>query len=369
MCKSDDTAESKAEAEAESDINQYTDKREQNGLRARTSQIITDGRTDNIAALLLELKTLESFGRVKKLLDLFFGITLVDTGLDRKNLSVVAGLDERGVIERINRLADFTDIDLAFLDVVYDGRSARQIDRENARRLRNHPIGEQTESRNDYNGGNKKRLVAPGHEIDLGILKELEHFKRLRTVRINRVVENKTGHHDGGEHRNYDAARKHDGKAANRARANDEKNDAGHDRRDVRVDNRGKGLTVAYADCLTGRSAAGKLLADALVNENVCVDRHTEREYKTGNTGHRQHGKLNGTGRPIHIINENTEDTRHKEKRGWKQNYVKKKRDICYKTGSPIVENHKERNEKESDCCGINTRIDSIRTYSSGNFG
>ena len=80
----------------------------------------------------------------------------------------------------------------------------------------------------------------------------------------------------------------HDGEAAHRARAEEQQRDARDHRRDVRVEDRAPRALVARLDRRMRRRAPAQLLADALVDQHVGVDRHAERQRDGRDAGQRQ---------------------------------------------------------------------------------
>ena len=92
------------------------------------------------------------------------------------------------------------------------------------------------------------------------------------------------------EHRGQDAEAVHHGEAAHRPGAEREQRDAGDQRGDVGVEDRAPGALVAGVDRRLRRGAAAQLLADALVDQHVGVDRHAERQRDGGDAGQRQRG-------------------------------------------------------------------------------
>jgi hypothetical protein len=91
--------------------------------------------------------------------------------------------------------------------------------------------------------------------------------------------------HDGGEHRNQDAHADGDGKAANGASA-DRKQDQHLDQRcRVRVDDRAVGATESGFERRNHAVGLARLLACALVDEDVGVDGHAQRQQDAGDTG------------------------------------------------------------------------------------
>ena len=79
-----------------------------------------------------------------------------------------------------------------------------------------------------------------------------------------------------------------DGEAADLIGADVEQHDAGDDRREVSIDNRDHRAVEAVADGHAQCGAAFELFANALVNEHVRIDGHTDCEGETGETWQRE---------------------------------------------------------------------------------
>ena len=94
--------------------------------------------------------------------------------------------------------------------------------------------------------------------------------------------------HHRAEHRGQNAQAVHDGEALHRPGAEREQRNARDQRRHVRVENRAPGAVVAGVDRGLRRVAVAQLLADALVDQHVGVDRHAERERDRRDAGQRQ---------------------------------------------------------------------------------
>src|SRR6266702_7946196 len=103
-------------------------------------------------------------------------------------------------------------------------------------------------------------------------------------------IHHAAAHHYRGEYRGEDAQAMHHREAAHRARAEDQQREPGDQRGDVRVENGAEGALVAGVDRRLGRRAAAQLLAHALVDEDVRVDRHAERERYRGDAGEGERG-------------------------------------------------------------------------------
>lgn len=90
---------------------------------------------------------------------------------------------------------------------------------------------------------------------------------------------------DGGEHREQCAEAQRDGEAADRARAEEEQDGCGDDRRDVRVEDRREGALKARLHREAQRLALDLVLfLEVLEDEDVRVDGHTDGQDDTGDT-------------------------------------------------------------------------------------
>ena len=98
------------------------------------------------------------------------------------------------------------------------------------------------------------------------------------------------GEVDRGEHRGDDADHQHDREAADRAGAEIEHQHGGDDVGDVGVEDRGRGFLVARLERVEHLAAAPLLLADALVDQHVGVDRRADRQHEAGDAGQGQRG-------------------------------------------------------------------------------
>ena len=81
------------------------------------------------------------------------------------------------------------------------------------------------------------------------------------------------------------AQNQRDGKALHLVGADIEEHDAGDDRREVSIDNRDHRAAETIANGHSQCGAAFELFANALVDEHVRIDRHTDRQRQTGEAG------------------------------------------------------------------------------------
>jgi len=75
----------------------------------------------------------------------------------------------------------------------------------------------------------------------------------------------------------------HHGKAAHRAGTEDQQRNAGNQRGHVGIDDRRPGPIVARDDSRLRRAAVAQFFTDALVDQHVGVNRHTQRQGDGGN--------------------------------------------------------------------------------------
>ena len=122
---------------------------------------------------------------------------------------------------------------------------------------------------------------------------EMQRQQRLDVDDLHLAAAGDRDHHDAhdrdrGEHRDHDAEAHGDRKAANRAGAEPEQDGGGDQRRHVAVDNRRVGAVEAGVDGGERALALARFLADALVDEDVGVDRKADAEHDAGDAGQRQ---------------------------------------------------------------------------------
>src|SRR5258706_7484315 len=98
-------------------------------------------------------------------------------------------------------------------------------------------------------------------------------------------VDHAAAHHDRREYGREDPQAVHHGEAAHRPRAEDEERQPRDQRGDVGVEDGSEGALVARVDRRLRGGAATQLLAHALVDDDVGVDRHAERERDRGDAG------------------------------------------------------------------------------------
>ena len=105
---------------------------------------------------------------------------------------------------------------------------------------------------------------------------------------------------------------------------------------------------------LESKIAAGlELLAYALEDEHVGVDRHAEREDETGDAGHREDRELHrAAAAHRRVVREDTEDVRDEDKRGREERDVEEERDVGDEAGHPVVDEHENGDKAEAEAGG-----------------
>src|SRR6266545_831817 len=137
-----------------------------------------------------------------------------------------------------------------------------------------------------------KSLKVTGSPLSRGRLRPLRGRRRLPDLADRYLVEllasavddrDQTARDEHrGEHRRENAEAVHDRESAHGPGAEDQERDAGDERGHVRVENRVPGALVPGLDRRMRRIAPAKLLADALVDQHVGVDRHAEGQRHRG---------------------------------------------------------------------------------------
>src|SRR4030095_10776504 len=107
------------------------------------------------------------------------------------------------------------------------------------------------------------------------------YLREVLPAAVNQVDDAARDEHRG-EHRREDAEAVDHREAADRSRAEDQERNAGDQRRHVGIENRVPRALVARRQRRMGRRAPAQLLAYALVDQHVGVDRHAERKRDGG---------------------------------------------------------------------------------------
>src|SRR5215212_6451082 len=92
----------------------------------------------------------------------------------------------------------------------------------------------------------------------------------------------------GREHRRENADGERHGEAANRPRSQEEEDPAGEQGREVRVDDGAERSSETLVERRDGGTTESRLLADALIDEHVGVDRHADGEQDARDAGERE---------------------------------------------------------------------------------
>ena len=102
-------------------------------------------------------------------------------------------------------------------------------------------------------------------------------MQRLRTE-----IEYEAGYKQRGKYRRKNADGKTDDKTLDRPHTQLRQKERRNKGRNIRVHDRPKRITETCGDRSRTSFAVGKLFFDALENDNVCIDRHTDRQNHTG---------------------------------------------------------------------------------------
>src|SRR5580704_18388755 len=110
----------------------------------------------------------------------------------------------------------------------------------------------------------------------------------LRPDQSNPPGDDQSRQRKGGEQRGHNAEAERDGKSAHRPGTDKEQHSRGDERRDVGVEDGRKRAREPGVDGSDGRAAAADLLAYALIDQHIRVDRDANRQYDAANAGKRQ---------------------------------------------------------------------------------
>ena len=133
-----------------------------------------------------------------------------------------------------------------------------------------------------------KRAPAELQEIHRRRPEKIGHDHPLHDAGSDRHIQQHLADDQGGEHRRKDADCDRDTEAFDRARAERDHEQRGDHGREVGVHDRRQRLLVAGVKRGRERFAEGKLLAHALEDQNVGIDRHADRQHDAGDAGHGQ---------------------------------------------------------------------------------
>ena len=162
---------------------------------------------------------------------------------------------------------------------------------------------EQEHQNGDDREGRRQRVAhaAEPHEAEFRVLgRETEEFHGVGpgTGRSDRNLgrpqaaipesDHHPRHRDRGDDRGDDAEAERDREAAHRPRPEQVEDERGHEHRHVGVDDGGEGALEAGVEGGENRTAEMRLLADALVDQHVRIDRHADGEHDAGDARQRQ---------------------------------------------------------------------------------
>ena len=156
-------------------------------------------------------------------------------------------------------------------------------------------------------------------------------------------VDHRARNSDRGKDRGHDAQAVHHGKASHRAGTENQKRQTRDKTRDVGVKNRIKGRIVTFADRELRRSSDSQFFTYAFVNQNVCVNGHTQGKRNSRDTGKR-------------------ERCLQHRKDGDKAHDVADKGNRAYDTEDLVVEHHEDRNHRKAVERGAETRFNVVGT-------
>ena len=189
--------------------------------------------------------------------------------------------------------------------------------------------------------------IAPAHEGDRGPVRdELHPEQRLDAQHLEPPAPDDADHdrthdRDRREHRDRDAEAHGDRKAANRTGAEHEQKRGRDQRGEVRIHDRGESALEAEIEGGEGARALARLLPDAFVDQDVCVDRKTDPQHDPGDAGQ-------GQRRP------------EKAQRAEGQDHVQGEREVGDEPPRSIENEHKAEDQDEAGETGIHAHLDRV---------
>ena len=151
----------------------------------------------------------------------------------------------------------------------------------------------------DNAGRDEVAYLAGAQEVDLGIGQQVLRQRCgegyfLQFIFGQQGFVYNTGQEDSREEGSEQADNHRRGKPADGAGTEIEEYDAGDDRGQVRVEDGRESVAVTVGDGFAQRFAGAKFFFGTFIDQHVGIDRHTERQHHTGDTGQREHGLEGG---------------------------------------------------------------------------
>ena len=179
------------------------------------------------------------------------------------------------------------------------------------------------------------------HKVEVRFRQQLEKGNLLDLLQTEQRIVDQAADKEYGKEVEDDAEGQGDGKTLDRAGAEQEEHQGGNQGGDLGVDDRPEGLGETALDPGACRFSQGEFVAHTLVDEYVGVDRHTDGENDTGNTGQ-------GQGRAEHGQADEEEKN------------IEYQADVGDHAGKPVVEQHEEDHQGCTEQTGEHPLVDRI---------
>ena len=167
-----------------------------------------------------------------------------------------------------------------------DPRAGREVDPEVET-----PAADRERADEQDHAGHREEVPRGAHEVEPDRPPLATGAERRRAVNRPRVAhrhQDRLRRQHGGEQRDDRADTEREREALDVRGREHEQDERGHDRDDVRVDDRGQALLVAGDDALPDRASGADLLLDAFEDDDVRVSRDADREDQAGDARQRQ---------------------------------------------------------------------------------
>ncbi len=283
-----DGAHGEVPLEAPPDVDQDGEHAEADGEEAGAGKLGADRRADHFRAL--EVRVRNHFGNAIAYLLESCGLHLFTA-----RLTLDADEDRRALAELLQR--DFTEVKAFHLLTQrreVDGRLGGRFHLDTADEVDTVVEARREEQMTELvdEGRHSDGDIAAASRRRSGFPKPAEERMDLDLLHLpddDRLAHQEAHEGDRGEHRDRKTDDHGDGEAAPNRAEHEQQDHADHGRH-VAVDDGGIGLVEADIERLHGPRPRRRLFADTGVDQDVGVDRHTDAEDDTGDTGQGQRG-------------------------------------------------------------------------------
>ena len=236
----------------------------------------------------------------------------------------------------------------ALVETYYEGTTTREV----------YTVVQTTSRKRDNRSNNQYKrddvgILADANEINLGVSQEVLGTLACKLDVLTfcqPCLEDDAGDEQRSEQRGDDTNDKGGSEALNRTCTEHEQHDTGDDGGDVRVDNCAHSVLVTLAHCKAQALTGTNFLLNTLVDNHVCIHRHTQSQHDTCDTGQGEH------------CTKRSQHTKQEE-------YVAHQSDAGDNTCTVVEENHIEQHEHKCNHKRDERSIDTLGTQRRTNHG